>query len=56
MRDDVVTDGNCLKDVMRNATKTLEDYYAAPPGTCIDINITIHTNVRLCLFIIMKID
>lgn len=32
LRDDVVTDGNCLKDVMRNATKTLEDYYAAPPG------------------------
>lgn len=56
LRDDVVTDGNCLKDVMRNATKTLEDYYAAPPGTCIDINITIHTNVRLYLFIIMKID
>lgn len=23
---------------------------------CIDINITIHTNVRLYLFIIMKID
>lgn len=32
LRDDVVTDGNCLKDVMRNATKTLEDYYVAPPG------------------------
>lgn len=56
MRDDVVTDGNRLKDVMRNATKTLEDYYVAPPGTCIDINITIHTNVRLYLFIIMKIN
>lgn len=56
MRDDVVTDGNCLKDVMRNATKTLEDYYVAPPGICIDINITIHTNVHLYVFIIMKTD
>lgn len=42
---------------MRNATKTLEDYYVAPPGTCIDMNITIvHTNVQLYIFIIMKID
>lgn len=56
MRDDVVTDGNCLKDVMRNATKTLEDYYVAPPGICIDMNITVHTNVQLYIFIIMKID
>lgn len=56
LRDDVVTDGNCLKDVMRNATKTLEDYYVAPPGICIDMNITIHTNVQLNIFIIMKID
>lgn len=57
MRDDIVTDGNCLKDVMRNATKTLEDYYVAPPGICIDMNITIvHTNVQLNIFIIMKID
>lgn len=56
LRDDVVTDGNCLKDVMRNATKTLEDYYVAPPGICIDMNITIHTNVQFNIFIIMKID
>lgn len=43
---------------MRNGTKTLEDYYVAPPGICIDINITIHTNVQLYtgIFIIMKID
>lgn len=42
---------------MRNATKTLEDYYVAPPGICIDMNITIHTNVQLYMyiFIIMKI-
>lgn len=32
LRDDSVTDGNCLSDIMKNATKTLEDYYIAPPG------------------------
>lgn len=41
---------------MKNATKTLEDYYVAPPGICIDMNITIHTNVQLYIFILMKID
>lgn len=32
LRDDSVTDGNYLSDIMKNATKTLEDYYIAPPG------------------------
>ncbi|OWF40431.1 glutamyl-tRNA(Gln) amidotransferase subunit C, mitochondrial-like isoform X2 [Mizuhopecten yessoensis] len=32
LRDDDVTDGNCRKDIISNATKTVEDYFVAPPG------------------------
>ncbi|XP_060076110.1 glutamyl-tRNA(Gln) amidotransferase subunit C, mitochondrial-like [Ylistrum balloti] len=32
LRDDKVTDGNCKKDIISNATKIIEDYFVAPPG------------------------
>lgn len=32
LRDDIVTDGNCKGDVMKNAAITCEDYFVAPPG------------------------
>ncbi|PIK53425.1 Glutamyl-tRNA(Gln) amidotransferase subunit C, mitochondrial [Apostichopus japonicus] len=32
LRDDIITDGNCKEDVMRNAALTFEDYFVAPPG------------------------
>ncbi|XP_062590507.1 glutamyl-tRNA(Gln) amidotransferase subunit C, mitochondrial-like [Saccostrea cucullata] len=32
LRDDTVMDGNCLTDILKNASKTIEDYYVAPPG------------------------
>lgn len=32
LRDDEVTDGNCQKDILKNAALTEEDYFVAPPG------------------------
>ncbi|XP_072164315.1 glutamyl-tRNA(Gln) amidotransferase subunit C, mitochondrial-like [Diadema setosum] len=32
LRDDVVTEGYCAEEVLRNAVKTCEDYFVAPPG------------------------
>ncbi|XP_061198068.1 glutamyl-tRNA(Gln) amidotransferase subunit C, mitochondrial-like [Saccostrea echinata] len=32
LREDTVMDGNCLNDILKNASKTIEDYYVAPPG------------------------
>lgn len=32
LRKDEVTEGNCREEVMRNAVKTCEDYFVAPPG------------------------
>lgn len=37
LRSDTVTQGNCQKDVLKNATITEEDYFVAPPG-----NIPLH--------------
>ena len=34
LRQDTVTEGNCLREVTQNAQKTLEDYFIAPPGYC----------------------
>ncbi|KAK3771327.1 hypothetical protein RRG08_024285 [Elysia crispata] len=32
LRSDNVTDGNCVEDVMSNASKVEEQYFVAPPG------------------------
>ena len=32
LREDAITDGNCRDEVMKNAKKTEEEYYVAPPG------------------------
>lgn len=32
LRKDEVTEGNCREEVMKNAAKTCEDYFVAPPG------------------------
>lgn len=32
LRNDEVTDGNCQKDILKNAALTEEDYFVAPPG------------------------
>ncbi|KAK3607253.1 hypothetical protein CHS0354_002226 [Potamilus streckersoni] len=32
LREDKVTDGNCLKDILQNASLVVEDYFVAPPG------------------------
>ncbi|XP_059485776.1 glutamyl-tRNA(Gln) amidotransferase subunit C, mitochondrial [Neocloeon triangulifer] len=32
LEKDEVTDGNCKKEVLANASKTEEDYFVAPPG------------------------
>ncbi|XP_071790739.1 glutamyl-tRNA(Gln) amidotransferase subunit C, mitochondrial-like isoform X2 [Asterias amurensis] len=32
LRDDDVTEGNCAEEVLRNAAKTCEEYFVAPPG------------------------
>lgn len=32
MRDDVVTDGDCQEEILKNARITEEEYFVAPPG------------------------
>ncbi|CAL1545252.1 unnamed protein product [Lymnaea stagnalis] len=32
LREDKVTEGNCLKEILSNATKVEEQYFVAPPG------------------------
>jgi aspartyl-tRNA(Asn)/glutamyl-tRNA(Gln) amidotransferase subunit C len=32
LRDDIVTDGNCQKEVMSNAALTEDEYFVAPQG------------------------
>ncbi|BFZ04619.1 hypothetical protein BsWGS_07658 [Bradybaena similaris] len=32
LREDKVTEGNCMKEILSNATKVEEDYFVAPPG------------------------
>ncbi|XP_013788786.1 glutamyl-tRNA(Gln) amidotransferase subunit C, mitochondrial-like [Limulus polyphemus] len=32
LQDDVVTEGSCKSEVMRNAVKTEESYFVSPPG------------------------
>ena len=32
LTEDKVSDGNCRKEILQNATKTEEDYFVAPPG------------------------
>lgn len=32
LRDDVVNDGNCLNDILKNAALVEESYFIAPPG------------------------
>jgi hypothetical protein len=32
LRDDIVTDGNCRKEVLANAVLTEEGYFVAPQG------------------------
>ncbi|XP_063380717.1 glutamyl-tRNA(Gln) amidotransferase subunit C, mitochondrial [Cydia fagiglandana] len=37
LRDDVITQGNCQKDILKNATVVEDDYFVSPPG-----NIPLH--------------
>ncbi|CAH0719450.1 unnamed protein product, partial [Brenthis ino] len=37
LREDKITQGNCQKDILKNATLTEDDYFVAPPG-----NIPLH--------------
>lgn len=37
LRDDKITQGNCQKDILKNAAVTEDDYFVAPPG-----NIPLH--------------
>lgn len=37
LREDVITAGNCQKDILKNADVTEDDYFVAPPG-----NIPLH--------------
>lgn len=37
LRSDVITQGNCQKDILKNASITEDDYFVAPPG-----NIPLH--------------
>lgn len=32
LRNDVVTDGYCYQDILRNAIVTEENYFVSPPG------------------------
>ncbi|XP_068017837.1 glutamyl-tRNA(Gln) amidotransferase subunit C, mitochondrial [Melanerpes formicivorus] len=32
LRDDDVTEGNCTKELMKNAREKVEEYFVAPPG------------------------
>ncbi|XP_077299309.1 glutamyl-tRNA(Gln) amidotransferase subunit C, mitochondrial [Arctopsyche grandis] len=32
LRSDIVTGGNCQKDILKNSNTTLEDYFVAPQG------------------------
>ena len=32
LRKDEVTEGNCRDDILQNASKTVEEYFVAPPG------------------------
>lgn len=32
LRNDEVTEGNCRSDILKNAAKTEEEYFLAPPG------------------------
>ncbi len=32
LRDDVITEGNCKKEILANAAVVEEDYFVAPPG------------------------
>ncbi|XP_041348784.1 glutamyl-tRNA(Gln) amidotransferase subunit C, mitochondrial-like [Gigantopelta aegis] len=32
LRNDEVTEGNCKNQILQNASKTIEDYFVAPPG------------------------
>ncbi|XP_064620657.1 glutamyl-tRNA(Gln) amidotransferase subunit C, mitochondrial-like [Lineus longissimus] len=32
LRQDIVTEGNCRSDIMKNAKNTVEEYFVAPPG------------------------
>ncbi|KAK3083959.1 hypothetical protein FSP39_006013 [Pinctada imbricata] len=34
LQKDDVTDGNCRDEVLKNAVKTIEEYYVAPPAKC----------------------
>ncbi|XP_045771653.1 DNA polymerase subunit gamma-2, mitochondrial-like isoform X3 [Maniola jurtina] len=37
LREDIITQGNCQKDILKNAAVTEDDYFVAPPG-----NIPLH--------------
>lgn len=32
VREDIVNEGNCKKEILQNATLLEEDYFVAPPG------------------------
>ncbi|XP_062446356.1 glutamyl-tRNA(Gln) amidotransferase subunit C, mitochondrial [Rhea pennata] len=32
LREDDVTEGNCAKELLKNASQKIEDYFVAPPG------------------------
>uniref|UniRef100_A0A0B7A1P6 Glutamyl-tRNA(Gln) amidotransferase subunit C, mitochondrial n=1 Tax=Arion vulgaris TaxID=1028688 RepID=A0A0B7A1P6_9EUPU len=32
LREDTLTEGNCLDDILNNASEVEEDYFVAPPG------------------------
>lgn len=32
LREDDVTEGNCMKELLNNAREKVEEYFVAPPG------------------------
>lgn len=49
LREDVVTEGNCRDSILRNARKTMEEYFVAPPGL-FDMIIIFFCFVLICNF------
>uniref|UniRef100_A0A8B9N100 Glutamyl-tRNA(Gln) amidotransferase subunit C, mitochondrial n=1 Tax=Accipiter nisus TaxID=211598 RepID=A0A8B9N100_9AVES len=40
LREDDVTEGNCTKELLKNAREKVEEYFVAPPGIVLLINIS----------------
>ncbi|XP_073945247.1 glutamyl-tRNA(Gln) amidotransferase subunit C, mitochondrial [Choristoneura fumiferana] len=47
LRDDVITEGNCQKDILKNAAVTEDDYFVAPPGNIPLHDIEIESNISV---------